>query len=427
MKRTSILTRTAAGVLFCAIALTSARAGSGGSAYSIFGVGDLRYSMGLRSIGMGYSGMALTGPSGINGFSPASWSHITRVRLEASVLYEGFGSTDGDRSRFLARTDFSGALLAIPIAPSSGITVVGGFLPFSSVNYDAYTRGGTISGTDTLNYSLHHLGTGGITRGMIGLSYAPASDLSVGFSTDVLFGSIDTEETQIPASTAYEGGQLTDQTTMNGVAFTLGAIYTGLGSITPALKPFSFGAAVTSRATLSSRNQTTYRFTSSESSNERDTSAEVTRTTTIPLSFALGIGYQASERVVIAADYSAQAWSGAVVNDRPQPSLRDSYRFGLGMERLPARTPYGSWLDHSAFRFGAYYAATYFQPNGEPINEWGITAGAGVPFSGDSRLNLALEYAERGTTGNGLVKDQIIRFSASVSIGALWFVQYPED
>jgi hypothetical protein len=427
MKRTTIVTRTATLLLLSAIALSSARAGSGGSAYSIFGVGDLRHAMGLRSTGMGYTGLGLYSQNSINGFSPASWSQITRVRLEASVLYEGFGSTDGTRSRFLARTDFSGALLAIPIATGNGITLVGGFLPFSSVNYDAYTRGGTVSGIDTLDYSIHHIGTGGITRGVIGLSYAPAADWSVGFSTDVLFGSIDSEENLIPTSTSYEGGQLVDQTTMNGVAFTLGTLYSGLGSLSPALKPFSIGATVTSRAVLSARNQTTYRFTTSESSTERDTSGEVERTTTIPLSWSVGVACQAGERMVFAADYSAQAWSGTLVNDRAQTSLRDSYRFGIGMERLPARTPYGSWLDHSALRLGAYFAATYFQPNGEPINEWGVTAGAGVPFSGDSRLNLALEYAQRGTTGKGLVKDQIIRFSASVSIGALWFVQYPED
>jgi len=423
---TSVLL-VAAPLVLLALCPAPVPAGSGGSAYSIYGVGDVRYATGVRSAGMGYTGLALSDIGYINGFAPGSWARLNRARLEASLLYEGFQSTDGTHSRFLSRADFNGALLAIPISQANGIVMVAGILPFSTVNFDAYTHGEYRSPQDTMAYAVHHVGTGGITRGLIGFTYAPSERLSFGFSTDVLFGSIDAEEVQQPVNTAYTGGAVTGRVTTNGVTFSLGALYTGLGDLVPSLGSLSLGAVLTSRGVLSARNQTTYRFTTSETTTERDTSAEVTRQSTIPLAFGIGLGYRASERLLIAADYYGQLWSGATLNDLPASSLRDSYRIGIGAERLPNRDLYASFGQQVALRFGAYYHATYYQPKGEPIDEWGVTLGAGLPFSGESRLNFALEYSRRGTTGAGLIKDTILRLSASVNISALWFIQYPED
>ncbi len=427
MRRETTASVLAALFLLLAASSEPLLAGSGGSAYSIFGVGDIRYSTGVRSAGMGYTGLGISGAGYLNGFAPATWARLDRARLEASLLYEGYQSTDGTHNRYLSRADFNGAMLAIPVSAPSGIVLVAGIIPFSTVNYDAYTRGEFLSAQDTMSYTVHHIGTGGITRGMLGLTYAPSQSLAFGFSTDILFGSIDAEEDQLPASSVFTGGAVTGRVTANGVTFSLGTLYTGLGDLVPSLRGLSLGAVVTSRGGLSSRDQTTYRFTSSETSSERDTSAEVTRRSTFPLAFGVGLGYLAGERMLFAVDYYRQLWSQATLNDLPAASLRDSYRLGIGFERLPSRDRYASFAQLIAYRLGAYSHSTYYQPNGEPINEWGITAGGGIPFSGETRMNFAFEYARRGTLNAGLIQDTIFRFSVSLNISALWFVQYPED
>lgn len=402
-------------------------AGSGGSSYSIFGVGDIRYASGVRSAGMGYTGLGLSDLGYINGFAPASWARINRARLEASLLYEGYSSTDGSHNRYLSRADFNGALLAIPISEPNGVVLVAGILPFSTVNYDAYTRGEYLTTRDSMPYTVHHVGTGGITRGVFGLTYAPSEQLAFGFSTDVLFGSIDAEETQLPQNSSYTGGAVTSRVTTDGVTFSLGTLYTGLGELLPPLRGLSLGAVITSRGVLSARDQSLYRFSGSETTSERDTSAEIARQSAFPLAFGIGVGYLAGDRWLLAADYHRQLWSQATLNDLPAPSLRDSYRLGIGVERLPSRDRYASFGQLVAYRLGAYLHATYYEPNAEPIDEWGITLGGGFPFSGETRINVALEYARRGTLDAGLIRDTIFRLSASLNISALWFVQYPED
>src|SRR5512140_792846 len=108
-------------------ATVTAHAGSGGSTYSLLGLGDLRYMPGARSAGMGYTGIGLVSSLYINPTAPATWSRITHTRVDASMLYEGYHTSDGETSRYLASMNFAGALMAIPISPVDGIVLVTGF------------------------------------------------------------------------------------------------------------------------------------------------------------------------------------------------------------------------------------------------------------------------------------------------------------
>jgi hypothetical protein len=404
-----------------------APAGSGGSSYSILGLGDLRYPTGVRSAGMGYTGIALPNPGYVNPLAPGTWSRFNRTRFEASVQYEGFGSTDGQRSRYLARMDFYGGMLAIPFSQEDGIALVAGFVPYSTLNYDSYVRSTYTSPTDTMDYLVHNVGNGGISQGLLGLSYAPVTSLALGFSLNYLFGTLDAEATQVPFSTSYSGGNLTQRATINGLTVTIGGTYTGLGDLTPALRPVTVGFVFTTKGAMTSRMQNIYKFTNDLITSERDTTTEIRSATSIPISYGIGLAYQASERTAIAADFFAQPWSSSEINGSAPASLRNSYRIGIGVERGPAKEMFPGLTERASYRFGTYYHATYAAPSGYPVNEWGITAGVGLPISGDTRVNIALEYAHRGSTENGLIRDNIFRLTASLNIGALWFARYEED
>jgi len=114
-----IATALLVGIAGSPVAGDVAYAGSGGSVYSILGIGDIRTTPGPRAQGMGYAGISLLSSQDINPLSPATWSAIDRTHLEASALYEGYNSSDVNASRYLARLDYYGAVLAIPIAPAT--------------------------------------------------------------------------------------------------------------------------------------------------------------------------------------------------------------------------------------------------------------------------------------------------------------------
>jgi hypothetical protein len=371
---------------------------------------------------MGYAGLALPVPDVINAVSPASWSRINRTRLEASVLYEGFQSTDGVKDRYLSRADFNGALLAVPVSEDHGITVVAGFLPYSAVNYDTYTEGTYAGTTDTMSYLLRHQGRGGVGKGRLGFSYAPASWLSLGIAGDYLFGTIENIEDLDPATDVFAGGTSTSLTTLNGPTFTVGAQLTGLETISPSLKPLSFGLFLTTGGTLTTKRRIDYEYLL-----ERDTSSEAVGELELPLTFGVGAGYRLGERFLLAADYVAQPWNRAREDGLPLAGLRNAYRFNLGAEWLATRTAGASWLDRSSYRLGFSWNATYCELNGVAIDEWVVTGGATVPLTGEARLTFALEYGRRGTTENNLIRDTIVRCTASLTISELWFVRSEED
>ena len=402
-----------------------ASAGSGGSAYSLMGLGDIRYVPGARAAGTGYAGLGLAAPQYINGASPATWFKIDRTRLEGSALYEGFNSSDGLMSRYLARLDFHGALLAIPISISDGIVFVGGFVPFSNINYDTYTHASYArTGTDTVNldYRMHHVGVGGITKGLVGLSWSPAPTLSVGASVNYLFGTLTSSVQQIPTQTGFAGGTVSNNQTTSGICFTGGVLVSTMGGIAEALRPLSLGIVLTTKANLHTVDDVTREYTL-----ERDTSGQKLGRMAVPFSFGAGIGYQASERWILAADYTAQPWAEADFEGSSPAGIRNSYRIAVGAERAGAKEATAGWLDRIAYRLGFTYHQTYYILNNTPINEWGITAGLAFPLSGDSRINVAAEYGSRGDAGNGLIRDRIFRMTFSLNISDLWFVRYEEE
>src|SRR5439155_1874127 len=100
-------------------------------------------------------------------------------------------------------------------------------------------------------------------------------------------------------------------------------------------------------------------------------------------------------------------------------NIRDSYRFGTGVELVPKKDPAAPFTQRIAYRFGIFYNASYYQVKGEKINEAGLTGGFGIPLLSDTRLSISGEYSFRGTTDLQLQKDKILRISLTLDIGEL--------
>ncbi len=392
-------------------------AGNGGSAYTAFGIGDLRYFPSTRSAGMGYTGIGLPSPNYINSMMPAAWSRLAKVRIEASALYEGINTAETSKSLYQAKGLFNGAMLALPLSTANGIVFVGGFTPYSFRGYNtsfASAQGG-------VDYSINEIGTGGLTKAQVGLSYAPGEDVSFGASLNYLFGTTTIERTFTPTTTGFSGGTLFIEEANRGINLTFSGMFNGFGKLAESLRPLSVGFLFTTQSNMTVDVTNRINFTS-----EQDTFATSINDLTIPLAFGAGAAWQIADRWILAADYYSQAWSKARVDGRALAFIRNSNRFGIGAEKLPIRDA-NKWFDKLAYRLGFSYNATYYQVYGEPINQWSVTGGLTMPISGETRLNIGLEYGERGIKKANLVKDNIFRISFSLNIVEPWFVRYEEE
>ncbi len=415
--------RTLASLILLLSTCTSALiAGNGGSGYSRYGIGDVRYYSTSRAMGMGGASIGVLSANGIDRMNPAAWSRITRARFSVSMLYEGFSTSDDRKSAYLAGTQFNGFMLAVPIAQKYGIVLGAGITPYSRVNYHIIvptTQAG-------YTYDLDYNGEGGISLGHVGLSFVPMDELSLGFKLQYYFGTLRHQLTQTFAGTTYTNGEVDRTTRIDGTGATIGAIYTGLKHVLSLNEnqALNIGLVVSSASNLTMADERYYAYTASITT--RDTVVSPDEQFHSPLSVGGGISF-ATEQFLFAADVYYQNWNASTFGGVKDTNLRDSYRFGFGGEFTPKRTTDAPFFQRLAYRAGLFYRASYYQVKGQSINEVGLTGGFGIPVFGDTRFNVAGEYSFRGTTDLGLQKDRILRISFTLSVGELWFVKPQEE
>ena len=407
----------------CLLAPRALRAADGGSIYSRFGLGDIRYGYSAQSLGMAGAGIAVRSASNIDATNPAAWSSIVRTRYTISALYEGYSSNDGKTTAFLSSADFNGAMIAVPISPKSGIVFAGGITPMSRVNYNAVAP----ASNSGLDYSLRFLGSGGVSTAHAGLSASLTDDLHAGLKYQYYFGTLRHTVQQNFTTSAYTNAEVIRSTTLRGSGVTLGLIYSGLGRLLRLAETehLSIGAYFSSAASLST-DQDDYFSYAAGGLTTRDTSAVAHGQDHLPTAFGGGLSYT-TDRLTLAADLQYQNWN-AFTSDGAHPTeLRDSYRYSAGIELLPKHDPTAPFTQRMGYRAGVFYHQTYYQIGGQGINEFGVSAGTGLPIFGDTRLHIGAEYAMRGTNDYQLQKDNILRLSFTISGGELWFVRPQEE
>jgi hypothetical protein len=407
-------------VVVFVLARYSALAGNGGSNYSRFGIGDIQFFGSGRSAGMGGTAIALLSPWSLNRLNPAGQTQLLRTRFTGTFSYEGFRTTDGSQSVYLSSGNFGGALLAIPLSVDHGLTFAAGFNPYSSVNYNV--RGQGVLGSE--DYSAEYAGGGGLSTALVGFTLVPVDSLSLGVRLNYLFGQL--RSTANVSSTSANFSSTTYERTVNADGFnaTAGFIYSGLSELTGLkdLKGLGVGAVVSTGTDLNATQQDINTVTTGQ-----DTLTQRDGEIHIPVSGGIGFSWLLGEKYLLAADYLFQNWTDFTYFGAAQPQLRNSSRVSLGMEIQPSQETAGSSGSRLTFRFGAYYLSSYYLVRSEPINEWGLTTGLGLPVAGDTRLDLSLQYGRRGTTDQQLVRDDIFRFTVTLNVGERWFVNTGEE
>ena len=103
--------------------------------------------------------------------------------------------------------------------------------------------------------------------------------------------------------------------------------------------------------------------------------------------------------------------------------MAEAYR--VGFEIVPNRNDIRYYFNHVAYRVGAYYKIDYFLLNGNEIASKGITLGVTLPIiNGYNGLTLGMDFGQRGSVENALVRERYINFSVGFNLYDLWFRKY---
>ena len=90
---------------------------------------------------------------------------------------------------------------------------------------------------------------------------------------------------------------------------------------------------------------------------------------------------------------------------------------------MPQYDSFTSFFDRVTYRAGLKYIDGALQVNGQDIKDFGINFGLGIPVGRISKVNIGLEFGQRGTNDFGLIKENYLNLMIGVSLNDLWFIR----
>jgi len=392
---------------------------NGGSIYSIFGLGDLSYSSSNRTDGMGIMGIALYGEY-TNSNNPAAWTRIPTTIFTSKFNLENIRSSDGINTSKRTYGNFEGFDLSIPLNKGNGWIFNLGINNYSNVNYDTYFNG-TVDGED---YTQTYSGNGGLNKFNLGFSYVIFRYLSFGAQFNYAFGNINKTVNIDFTNTALFDTKNVTSDNIRGIFFNTGLIFHGFGKLfnSKKLDNMTLGVFVSTPTELKS--DLTGKYNRSTTITDSITISE--GKLKIPLAFGVGLSNTFKNGLTVAGDLYYQKWDDYTVYGTHPAEIKNSMRVGVGLEYTASRKQEDPFFKRVSYRLGGSYTADYLKLNGENLNIMSVSAGLSLPIGNYNSLDLYAKYNIRGKETNGLIKDEVFRFGASVKIGELWFLR-PSD
>lgn len=411
------------GVLSTLFLFNEALAQSSASTYSALGVGEFNYSGVTTNQAMGGLGISYGTGWGVNVVNPALTTRNTIFNFQAAMNYKKINANNGVESSDVDGGGLSYVAFSLPIKP--GKTTIGlGLNQVTSVNYrlliDSQVNNGSINALNFIE------GDGGISEAYINMGFLVAKNLSLGIHGSYLFGStIRTNQLSLTDQQGVEIGIPTEyyeRLTVSDVALKLGAHYMIPLSTKNSLH---VGAIYENLGDVNGR--AFAKLAAFGEANDLDTDGDLIAndepgSVYIPSRYGFGISFEKNNKYVIGLEAQYQDFKQyrSFLDDPSQ--LKEAIKVGLGMQIIPDYADIDSPFKRSTYRFGLEFIQTPYYLNNTNINDLGINFGASLPVNQLSLMNLAMKVGQRGTTQNGLIRENYINFTLGFSLNDnSWF------
>ncbi len=461
------------------------------SPYSRYGLGELNLPTFATPSAMGGSFIAYqhdstTTPLFINAANPAGLAGLRFTTLELGGQSQFTKISDGSTSLKKRNLNFSYASLGFPIKKIGGAAAFG-IMPYSSVGYNINSTQ-EVTNIGTVNYRFD--GLGGLNKAFIACGIKPfrkqlikfyhsayhdtlvkhkktakykfvrftrelASELSVGVNAAYLFGNIiQTTRVIYPGSITYFNSlrqrsiQVNDFIFNGGLQthFSIDSVrYHGKDPLKQGhrriLKEkirigFGFFAAIPSGVSSKQSNIIyTYSLDGVGVETPKDTllnSQNVHGSVRLPLETGFGLSIKKGERLTVLMDAATTNWSGYKYFGEKNSNFTNSYRLSAGLNYVPNRLAYNSYVKRVQYRLGVSYTNGYLDLKNTKISNYALTAGLGLPVGlGRAEdiavVNITAQFGTIGTVTNSLIQEKYIRLIVGFTFNNRWFKKFKYD
>ncbi|MGM5631705.1 aromatic hydrocarbon degradation protein [Apibacter raozihei] len=394
------------------------------SAYSSIGLGESKINSDLTLSSMGGIGTSYISDfaNEANFANPAANMNLRFTSFNLGVNTDYNKAKTSTESSGRSTTYLANVSIAFPIGDKSraGLSLQ----PYTNMGYDM-----NINTQTTLNQKSVLSGRGGLNSFSGFYSYNITDELALGAKIGYVWGELKKEqENSVEGSTLISG--ISNKKQYGFFDYTLGAAY--LKKL-PSDHLLKIGATFTLGHDVSTSVHylySSYYYNTDGAKTSVDT-IRYTRgdhDTKLPSSFSLGVAYGKEQKWSLAADFKYTNQSKLSIPEDIKNNLeyKNKYRVSLGGWILPNVNGFRSYFERVIYRYGVYYENTGIELYNNTINQYGVTAGVGVPLGKAGRqdpslLNLGIEVGQRGTTSNGLIKENFFNFKVGFNFDDLWF------
>jgi hypothetical protein len=413
-------------LLFISIKTVGQRTTS--SPYSFFGIGQEYRSQTVEQASMGGIGVAFGNSYQINLTNPAANADLRVATFTFGATLNQLEISDAASSQSEKTYSLSYFNLAFPLGKKAGFNF--GIQPttnmgYSLVNIELDATGSAISAT-------RFYGLGGTSRVYGAYGMYLTKGLTLGVEAGYNFGRIESSVLNQRAG-VYLGTNNREVTNVKGAGFKVGVMYKKVLKNNMVLH-FGATAKMEENLTTTGTAHLYSLFLGSEGSESpRDTLSVTSINGTInsPIKTGIGFGIGKNDKWYVGADYESQGAinvQGALLNTDTTYKYGNSNRFSIGGFYLPKVNSLTNYWDRVTYRAGVRFENTGLLVNGggnttgfTAINDFGISFGLGLPMKGLSNVNLGIEYGQKGTTVNNLIKENYFNFRLSLSLNDIWF------
>jgi len=395
------------------------------SPYSQFGIGQLQRSAGVVQTGMGNLSNGIRLDNAINSQNPASYNSLYYTTFEVGVFGASTQMISDAGIAYRNNATLNYIKLGFPISKKWGASF--GLVPVSGVGYESKVKTTTADTPVTQIFS----GSGGLSRFYVGTAAEIFKGLSVGVNVNYLFGTINkAKANEFPDSLNFQSVERTNSTYVGSIILSYGLQYKRTlnnGQVS------TLGLNGNPNTSINgTRNSLSLRYVRGNLGNQVivDTinkSVDEKGKIIFPAINSFGFSLAKNNKWLLGADVGFGAWSNLEVYGQNQ-NLRNTFDLAIGGSFTPQYNAVGNYFKTIDYRLGFNYLQSYVEINNEEINQISASFGMGLPLPKTaSRVNLAVEVGQRGTTNSGLIQEEFIVFHAGFNFCDRWFIKRKYD
>jgi hypothetical protein len=385
-------------------------------------LGNYMPGQNAEQLGMGGVAMADHGSSHLNYLNPASYGFLRNTTLQLGLFAERYRLNSLNINNVPTGTANFGYLhFGMPTSKNSGLSF--GLLPASRVYYNA---GSITKLHDTIEIAQAYRGGGGLQKAYIGFG-GGYKNFRAGVNANFIFGNIEKQNANIFAdSLSIYRTDVNYRGAHTGIEWNTGLQYKANISKKDTLK---LGVTYTPEARITN-NRLQYTVNYYESggfSTPKDTLDSLIGKTLIqvPAKYAGGFIWKHGSKIEIGVDYSMQDWTQYRNDNIADSGATDrTIRIGLKyMPMIPGTT--NSLLKRLNYTVGFYTGEQNIKVNNHAIKTNAATMGVQIPIkkqrAQSGYLSLSVQTGVRGSSDNGLIRENFTRFNIGANLSELWF------